>query len=727
MYHITSEPSDIDYDRLAKFSDVNFLFMAKDGNWLSCSDVAVNVKDLSGEDNHDIGDVLCVDFGTTNTSVGNYKKDGPDNWISDLVTFNTQREKLQLAKLFPTVVLVDSCKDNKINYKFGYEAKKIIEENNYFPQASFFYSLKNWVYHPELEVEINDEDGYKAKVQRKDIIKAYIQHVINFAEHHFKSKFKRIHFSTPVKQKEDFIKFFKELLPEQDIVEVNETIDEGMAIVYSYIHSMIHKADSVDAEIKGVLPKKLLIIDSGGGTTDLSSVDFVVTTTDNDSTYSLEIKSNYEKGASNFGGNNITYRIMKLIKIKLAKHIGFSLEDSFFNSKSDDAIYKEIDETNGVDSIYKDFEVAYDEAERIIPTKFAVDKFKSRKEILAVKQNFYLLWEIADIVKKEFFKQSKVERISFVDENKKEGKIKLPIDIDYNIKKYENSKFERLFSKDDNKKLNLSISLKEIKRIIQPDIYFLIKQLIGSDEVINGNKNGENYKAVVLSGQTTKIDLFAELLKEFIPGRSLREALHTADMDITDDSIDKTQALKLKCVDGSINFFMDKDYDKVNSKIKTDTNKLNYVVRNKNHSISEDKTMEMYKINKKGKVSKLNFQVFDVVGAKQTIFSIDTVDGTNIRNCSYRFSKISSNDIDLKLLVSKITPSKTLGDDLYERLNDIKRESARIIMTIPDVKRHGFKIIEIIKKNQKFKEPLETFEYFEDYVSESNDFFNGKR
>ena len=75
----------------------------------------------------------------------------------------------------------------------------------------------------------------------------------------------------------------------------------------------------------------------------------------------------------------------------------------------------------------------------------------------------------------------------------------------------------------------------------------------------------------------------------------------------------------------------------------------------------------------------------------------------------------------------KLVRNEGLRDDLLIRINNIKKESTKIVMTIPDVQRHGFTIVEFNKLNNKFTTPMETFKYFEDFISESNDFFNGER
>lgn len=96
--------------------------------------------------------------------------------------------------MLPTLVYVNSCKNSEVEYAFGYEARKKIIDADYDTEASVFYEIKRWINDIDKEEEICDEDGNKCKVRRKDIIKAYIQNVIDLSEQYFKVKFDKLHF-----------------------------------------------------------------------------------------------------------------------------------------------------------------------------------------------------------------------------------------------------------------------------------------------------------------------------------------------------------------------------------------------------------------------------------------------------------------------------------------------------------------------------------------------------
>ena len=94
---------------------------------------------------------------------------------------------------------------------------------------------------------------------------------------------------------------FKHILPEYEI-ECEYALDEGLAVLYNTIAEQIETNNFLDGE-----EYKALVIDCGGGTTDLSTCKFRIR--DGHLSYKIDIQTTYENGDTNFGGNNITYRI----------------------------------------------------------------------------------------------------------------------------------------------------------------------------------------------------------------------------------------------------------------------------------------------------------------------------------------------------------------------------------------------------------------------------------
>ena len=71
-----------------------------------------------------------------------------------------------------------------------------------------------------------------------------------------------------MKQKPLFVKLFQEILPDYRL-ESENMLDEGVAVLYNTISTLIKEKQYQDGETY-----RGLIIDCGGGTTDLSSCRF---------------------------------------------------------------------------------------------------------------------------------------------------------------------------------------------------------------------------------------------------------------------------------------------------------------------------------------------------------------------------------------------------------------------------------------------------------------------
>lgn len=187
---------------------------------------------------------LCIDFGTSNTTAGSYGIKDPQKDEAEVVPFIdvTVTPNKTDVKLLPTVIYVEDCSDSSnIRYLFGYEARRRIQEEHYESKASVFYEIKRWISSANETEEIRDSKNNRAKPTRKSIIKAYLDYVIECAEQYFETRFDKLHFSAPVKLKEQFLSILKELYKGQkEILSGMESIDEGIAIVYNRIITLIY-------------------------------------------------------------------------------------------------------------------------------------------------------------------------------------------------------------------------------------------------------------------------------------------------------------------------------------------------------------------------------------------------------------------------------------------------------------------------------------------------------
>ncbi len=493
--------------------------------------------------------ILSIDFGTSNTAAGTYLDYGYINQhdsndllnggvkldaINEVMFMDHTKKVKKWVPMLPTVVSVVDCSDpSHIVYHFGYAAQKDAQIKYYDESFSIFYEIKRWVNSYETKQEINDKTGNTAFVKRGDIVREYLLYVIRCAEQRFKCKFKHLHLTSPVKMKRQYNLMFKDLLPEYEI-DTQHMLDEGTAVIYNTIHNLIEKKKYYDGEQIAAL-----IIDCGGGTTDLSSCNFVI---ENDSvSYRVDIETTYENGDTNFGGNNITYRIMQYIKIMFADFYtqGKSVRiDDIIQVASED-IFRYVDEF-GKAAVYEHLERAYDEAENIIPTKFKNYENRTRDEYFMVKNNFYFLFDIADRMKKQFYMREGIIRNSFQNNYEKENDDLKVTQIErWNLVIREEGRLVYKHSFPE-----VIFNIKEIELLLKADIYEIVNKFLND---FYENRTLGDFSIIKLTGQSCRIDIFREALKEFVPGKSIEFKQQSREKkDITE--------LKLTCVRGAIQY-----------------------------------------------------------------------------------------------------------------------------------------------------------------------------
>ncbi|WP_127489384.1 acetate and sugar kinases/Hsc70/actin family protein [Paenibacillus ehimensis] len=544
----------------------------------------IPIPELEIRDLEETDAVLAIDFGTSNTTAGAYLD---DSYIShpsrhDLLNGTLRLNSINLVKfpvttgkqeewieLLPTIVAVADCSDTQqVKYYFGHEAMKLMKKNGYTGHATVFHGIKRWVNRYKLPEEIVDGQGNTSVVRRNDILRAYLLHVIEMAEHQFKCRFRKLHFSSPVKLKTQFGEMFAELLPDYRI-ESDDALDEGMAVLFNTIADQIEKNTFADGETYHAL-----VIDCGGGTTDLSSCRFRIE--DGHISYKLDIHTAYENGDTNFGGNNITYRILQFMKIVFADYYtkGGSVPDidSLIGIPGPD-LFRHVDEF-GVESVYERFEARYREAERMIPTRFKDYENRTREEYLRVKSNYYFLWEIADSMKKEFFRKTGILRNRFDSQtgDRQEQDLKITAVDRWCLSAYENGRMKDIYEFP-----RVVFNINEINQLIKADIYDIVRKFL-EDFYQDGRL--QEYSIIKLTGQSCRIDSFREALKEFVPGRSIEFRQKTEESDSVPE-------LKLACLRGAIRYLSARKAGTIEAYITNHAPVVPYTVSAFTHSRQE--------------------------------------------------------------------------------------------------------------------------------------------
>lgn len=697
---------------------------------------------------------LCIDFGTSNTAAGSYGFKDPDRNEIELVSFtDVTTPNMERSYLIPTMVYVDDCSDPaSIRYLFGYEAKKRMTGKGYDTDASVFYEIKRWVSTMNEEEEICDESGHTAKVTRRDIIKAYLLHVIGLSQQYFKTKFRTLHLSAPVKLKTKFYHEAVKLLGGEgyEVLPPENSIDEGIAIVYNRISDLIRikRSERDKRELPSsekILDRvRIMILDCGGGTTDLASCE--VTAEETGVGQKLSIKTEFANGDSNFGGNNITFRILQLLKIKLAAQADpetmgpcdlkelIPYDESTILNMIESARPEQA-QMKPEDEIYRAFEAAYQRAEMVIPTVYQDNEqfcfIKQRKKI---KRNYYYLWQLAERVKLWFYNKDQVQ-VDFG----RDVEQRLMIDeAPGSFYLYQNSGGE--LKKVPDPGSHVEVTIKEIQLLLYGEIYGLLYQLL--------TQNGfdvDRYTYYRLSGQSCRIALFMELMKEFIPGRRLRMVPSVKKQSGPMQGQTGSLGLKLSCIQGSAAYIRDKECGKIKPEISVSNPKLIYDVT-----------------ERRGDQEGMALIARDGVGAKK-ISIARYAEGSNkaellIKDAQGRIERLiviplpsagDARDVELDQVFDDVrqlgcmtagadgdgSDQNAVAPDAISELHDMvinerpQDGSEILVFAIPSKEGYGMNLYRLIKQVEGGQQVYKWYDpIYENYENESNKtFFDGKR
>ena len=523
---------------------------------------AVHINIKSEADMPESDSPLCIDFGTSNTTAGYFVDDKDDEKrFVPIKFFNTIDNKNCFSEIIPTVLYVKRCFPNmpeKNQYLFGFDAQKAFIEQDFMPDASIFFELKRWLgIAPEEKVELTDENFEHCEVTYFSLIKAYLMYIIGKAEDNAKMRFRNLHLTSPVKLKENFIKNFNKMFTSPYKIET-APFDEGISVIYETVRNNIrHGNDFTDTN--------MMVIDCGGGTTDVASCKIKRSTENGIET--LDISTDYLGGDTNYGGNNITYRIMQVVKIKLAFYYkkasggSFDSKYSVFLKEilpSPDDILNIIDRDYTSREVYRKLEEEYAVAEGLIPTRFGDNNelTKANKKKKKIRRNFYYLWNLAEQIKKEFYKKDHLTLIGFNDLSDQ------IIDANYeNILEGSKLRFSLYIRNGDTLEERtdlpqISITAQEVDDLIRGDIYALLSRIFYNGE-------NTNYLFYRFSGQSCRIRLFGELMKEFIPGKKMRDNTDALFIDQSDKTLER---LKTSCIKGTVYY----EYDTKHGNIRTE-------------------------------------------------------------------------------------------------------------------------------------------------------------
>lgn len=521
---------------------------------------------------------IAIDFGTANTTAGVFldyryfeqtgrpyeEQENQTNAIHYATFYNITAD-WEETTLFPSVVGVHSLSDGKPKYLFGYEAIRLANSSYIDEGFCVFYDIKRWIGDYEKAEEITDREGHRQLIKRKDILKAYFIYVLSTVANQYKCKIEKVHISCPVKQKTQFMQLFDEILPGY-AVEEEDMIDEGVAVLYNTISDLITKNQFEDGT-----EYRALILDCGGGTTDLCSGTFWIE--DKKPSFWIEIEMGYENGDTDFGGNNLTYRMMQLLKIAIVNRMGMGSLKSVKKILAgfDLDVYRSVDQSKTM-VLYKELESVYQESERYIPTRYKEYENHSREEYYKVKNNFYFLFYLAETIKKEFYNQIGTLQIGIGEGGEGSGHTTW-IEADkwkLSVRSQERLETVKSFP-------SVFFNILDLELLLRADVYGIVKQFL---EDMYCREVLEDYSMIRLTGQSCKMELFRDAIKEFIPGRAIQ-----TNRSKRDGKADNS--LKMSCVDGAIKYLRDKRLGLTHMSIRVKEPALPYQVSAYSHQGKE--------------------------------------------------------------------------------------------------------------------------------------------
>ncbi len=607
---------------------------------------------------------LIIDFGSSNTTMGRYDSDGS---VRIVRVADTEGEQYRESEMIPSVIGIAGVEDNEPVYRFGYAARHLAALAYHDEDCPVFYDIKRWVSAPEREQEVITGDGIKIKVRRKDMLSAFLSYLIHTAQQQFKCRFTCIQLLAPVRQKTRFEELFGELLPDY---RVECVLDEGMAVLFHSINELILAGKYTE----GVW-YQALIMDCGGGTTDLTAGRFRIR--NNRVSYEVDLETGYENGNTNFGGNNLTFRILQLLKLKLLEALGegkFHFETSF--SSKDREARERLDRM-------------YGEAEEALPTRFAEYERRGREEYFRVKNNYYYLFGVAETIKESFFQKAlRYELKTGCGEE-------VPLDK-WRISIRENG---RLVSC--RRDFSVLFYLYEIENLLRLDIYELMARFL-EKPFLSGELS--EYGMLKLTGQSCKSSLFTGALKEFVPGRLIRNERDS----------EQGSELKMCCLEGAISYFknLKLGYMKINQKYRV--NALPYEVTAYTHE-NQEKIL-IHSLRKEqdiGCISRFK------IGEQLDLYLRDE---TGRRLTAYHFGY----DVSSFIHVTQENFNEQYTGTVIQEETDIIVEGEIKFFVWPARDKWGFIVLPVLRENDLLKRGEETFFAFEDDTWEEN-FFDGRK
>ncbi len=127
--------------------------------------------------------VLCIDFGTSNTTTGTQFAGTKNKKLKELrkgefnyVRFKNNTNETEV--FIPTIMLTNDFNDTDKKFIIGYEAQKMIEEADFNPKGTIITNLKKLLNKIGDTQTLYDQNRTREKVKNSELVKYFIDYII---------------------------------------------------------------------------------------------------------------------------------------------------------------------------------------------------------------------------------------------------------------------------------------------------------------------------------------------------------------------------------------------------------------------------------------------------------------------------------------------------------------------------------------------------------------------
>jgi len=350
--------------------------------------------------------------------------------------------------------------------------------------------------------------------------------------------------------------------------------------------------------------------------------------------------------------------------------------------------FRRVDGEGAVEA-YRLLDEEYGKAEAVIPTRFREYEHKSHEEYYAVKNNFYYLFGMAERVKKAFYGGGEILRIAVSTVEVQETATLCLLAERFKLSVREPGGAGALCIRKDIPTVYFSIFM--LNKLLQADIYGIVKRFIEpsyeSDEI-------QEYSIMRLTGQSCKIDLFRDSLKEFIPGRIIESSNRGGEDP-------GRHGLKLMCLDGAIQYIRDKRFGYAQVTIQNERAAFPYTVSALTHTGEERPLIRS--MDRRGAGGHISRTMADLT----LQLRLRDMDGNTRYTYSYQANPDGFEPVEADEIVDR-HKGRIIQDDV----DSIVDRELRFFV-LPDGERWGFTVVPVLREDEQLKMGPDTFFQFE--------------